>query len=96
MQLRNGRPAETFGRAEQVDQTVQLHRRRVNADMSVQDEGSDVLFRGDEQPLRHELEHFLSCVEAGERPRSDGVSAIPVIRVLAQADEQMKELNRPL
>jgi predicted dehydrogenase len=74
-------------------QTVTLHRRRVNADLSTQDDGSEVVFEGDPQPLRHELLHFVGCILEGTTPRSDGRSAIPVIRVLSNADAQMKELN---
>ena len=78
---------------DEIDQSVQLHRRHVNPDLSVTDGGCEMIFQGDEQPLRHELEHFLMCLKTGERPRSDGASAVPVIRVLASADEQLRELN---
>ncbi len=81
---------------DESDQTVQLHRRRVNADLSVQDDGCEVLFQGDAEPLRHEMEHFLECVRTGARPCSDGESAVAVVRVLARADAQMRELNLPL
>lgn len=81
---------------DELTQTVQLHRRRVNANLTVQDDGSDVVFRGDPEPLRHELEHFLSCVRNGTEPRSNGASAVAVIRVLSQADTQMKELAAPV
>jgi predicted dehydrogenase len=76
---------------DEADQTVRLHRRRANPDLSVRDDGTEVLFRGDQRPLRHELAHFLRCVRDGREPRSSGASAVPVIRVLAQADAQMKE-----
>jgi len=78
---------------DELNQTVQLHRRRVNANLSVQDDGGEVVFRGDPKPLRHELEHFLTCVRDGREPRSGGPSAIEVIRVLSQADAQMKEIR---
>lgn len=78
---------------DELDQTVQLHRRSVKADLSVKDDGSEVLFHGDAEPLRYELEHFLECVRDRKQPRSNGASAIPVIRVLAEADRHMKELN---
>lgn len=78
---------------DELDQSVQLHRRFVKPDLSVKDDGWEVLFHGDPEPLRHELEHFLECVREGKQPRSSGASAIPVIRVLAEADRQMKELN---
>jgi len=81
---------------DEAGQSVQLHRRRVNANLGVQDDGSEVLFSGDSEPLRHEMEHFLQCVRTGARPRSDGASAVGVVRVLEGADAQMRELNRPL
>ncbi len=81
---------------DELTQTVQLHRRRVNANLTVQDDGSEVVFRGDPEPLRHELEHFLACVRDGTEPRSSGASAVAVIRVLSQADAQMKELAGPV
>jgi predicted dehydrogenase len=73
-------------------QVVSLHRRRASVDLSVSDEGSEVLFRGEPRPLRGELEHFLSCVADGSTPRSDGRSAIPVIRVL---EESARQIARP-
>ena len=78
---------------DELDQSVQLHLRSVNPDLSVRDGGTEVLFHGDGQPLRHELEHFLECLRDGKEPRSSGRSAIPVIRVLAEADHQMRELD---
>jgi predicted dehydrogenase len=80
---------------DELTQTVQLHRRRVNANLTVQDDGCEVVFRGDPEPLRHELEHFLACVRDGVEPRSSGASAVAVIRVLSQADAQMQELVTP-
>ncbi len=68
---------------DEVDQTVQLHRRRVNSDLSVSDDGSEMLFRGD-RAGRCATSWSTSWVRGdGTRPRSDGASAIPVIRVLA-------------
>ncbi|HLM85257.1 MAG TPA: Gfo/Idh/MocA family oxidoreductase [Solirubrobacteraceae bacterium] len=34
------------------------------------------------EPLRIECEHFVECVRSGERPRSDGLSGLRVVRVL--------------
>ena len=77
---------------DELTQTVQLHRRRVNANLTVQDDGSEVVFHGDPEPLRHELEHFLTCVRDGSEPRSSGASAVAVIRVLIgrRADERAR------
>jgi predicted dehydrogenase len=34
------------------------------------------------EPLRIECEHFVHCIRRGERPRSDGLSGLRVVRVL--------------
>jgi predicted dehydrogenase len=75
------------------DHVVRLHRRRAESDLSVVDDGDEVLFTGDSQPLRHELEHFLACLRDGTTPRSDGRSAIPVIRVLEGSAEQLRRFE---
>ncbi len=76
---------------DEIDQTVVLHRRGINADLSIHDEGAEVAFRGHGQPLRLELEHFLECVREGRRPLSDGESAVPVVQVLEEATRQLRE-----
>lgn len=78
---------------DETDQAVRLHRRRVNADLSVRDDGSEMLFQGDTEPLRYELEHFLECVRDRTMPRSSGESAIPVMRVLEHAAHQLRDLG---
>jgi predicted dehydrogenase len=75
------------------DHLVRLHRRRANPDLSVTDEGDEVLFTGDSQPLRHELEHFLACLLDSANPRSDGRSAIPVIKVLEGSAAQLRRFE---
>ncbi len=39
------------------------------------------------EPLRIECEHFLTSLRTGERPRSDGVSGLRVVRVLEQLQQ---------
>ena len=41
------------------------------------------------EPLQAEIEHFLHCVLSGERPRSDGVSGLRVVRVLEAVERSM-------
>lgn len=49
-----------------------------------------VLVRVDEkEPLREECAHFLSCVAAGKTPRTDGVEAVRVLKVLEAAAKSM-------
>ncbi|MGD8818084.1 MAG: Gfo/Idh/MocA family oxidoreductase, partial [Acidobacteriota bacterium] len=38
------------------------------------------------EPLRLECEHFLECVESGQRPRTDGAEGLAVLRVLEAAE----------
>ncbi|MGI8413129.1 MAG: Gfo/Idh/MocA family protein [Solirubrobacteraceae bacterium] len=41
------------------------------------------------EPLRLECEHFVHCVRAGERPRSDGESGLRVVRVLERLQRSL-------
>jgi UDP-2-acetamido-3-amino-2,3-dideoxy-glucuronate N-acetyltransferase len=50
-----------------------------------------VLVRVDEkEPLREECSHFLTCVAAGKRPRTDSVEAVRVLSVLEAAAKSMQ------
>lgn len=82
--------AETMLSYDEEDQAVWLHRRGALPDLSVEDRGSELLFTGDAAPLRRELEHFLHCVATRDTPDSDGESALRVIRVLEQANTQLR------
>jgi predicted dehydrogenase len=41
------------------------------------------------EPLRVECEHFVECVRAGKRPRSDGESGLRVVRVLEELQDSL-------
>jgi predicted dehydrogenase len=41
------------------------------------------------EPLRIECEHFLECIRTGARPRSDGISGLRVVRVLAELQRSL-------
>jgi predicted dehydrogenase len=41
------------------------------------------------EPLRIECEHFVHCVQTGERPRSDGASGLRVVRVLEELQRSL-------
>jgi predicted dehydrogenase len=43
-----------------------------------------------QEPLRIECEHFVSCVVEGRQPRSDGASGLRVVRVLEQLQESLR------
>jgi UDP-2-acetamido-3-amino-2,3-dideoxy-glucuronate N-acetyltransferase len=43
------------------------------------------------EPLKAACEHFIHCVENGERPKSDGNSGIEVLKVLRKAQASLEE-----
>lgn len=76
---------------DELAQTVTLHRKRIAAPtLAHTDEGTEVVYRGDGEPLRLECEHFLDCVITRRTPRSDGASAVAVLQVLEQAQGQLE------
>jgi len=77
----------------EVDQTVVLHKKHVKPNLSISDEGTEVVFQGYGEPLRFELEHFLECISQGRKPLSDGESAIPVVTVLEEALRQLEAMR---
>ncbi len=46
------------------------------------------------EPLQLELDHFLECVKSGQRPRTDGLSGLRVVRVLEAIERSGKNGNR--
>jgi UDP-2-acetamido-3-amino-2,3-dideoxy-glucuronate N-acetyltransferase len=43
------------------------------------------------EPLKQECKHFLECIRSGEKPCSDGVSGLNVVKVLEAATTSMKQ-----
>ncbi len=72
-------------------QTVTLHRKGINSDLSNRDEGAEVVYCGEKQPLSLECSHFLRCIQERQRPISDGRSGLEVIRILEKASHGVKE-----
>jgi len=56
------------------------------------DEGSHAIEVEDVEPLRAECEHFIECVRAGQRPRTDGQAGLEAVRIL-EACQRSLELN---
>jgi predicted dehydrogenase len=79
---------------DEVAQTVTHHRKWIGTDLKNHDEGSEVVFRGDGQPLRLELAHFIDCMAQRSQPRSDGASAIAVIETLERINAAVAESSR--
>ena len=69
----------------EIAQTVTHYRRHINAELVHQDEGSEIVFSQTGEPLRFELDYFLRRLIDRGRPRSDGKSAVEVVRLLTQA-----------
>lgn len=49
-----------------------------------------------QEPLRAEIEHFLDCVRTGQKPLSDGVDGLNVVKVLEAASESLKNGGHPV
>ena len=43
------------------------------------------------EPLRAECQHFLDCIETGERPETGAVEGIQVVQILEAASESLKK-----
>jgi len=76
---------------DEADQTVTLHRKGINPDLGNRDDGAEIAFKGDGEPLALELKHFLDCVAGRLTPLSDGRSGLAVVRVLEEATKQLAE-----
>jgi predicted dehydrogenase len=48
------------------------------------------------EPLRVECQHFLNCIQDRKRPVSDGYDGLNVVKVLAAAQESLKDNGRPV
>lgn len=74
---------------DEITQTVTLHRKSIDTQLQNSDQGSEVVFRGEGEPLRLEMEHFVACVRDRARPLSDGESGAEVVRVLEIASRSI-------
>ena len=48
------------------------------------------------EPLRQECQHFIDCIRTGAQPRSDGHDGVRVVRVLAAAQQSLRDQGRPV
>jgi UDP-2-acetamido-3-amino-2,3-dideoxy-glucuronate N-acetyltransferase len=60
------------------------------------DEGAHSISVPNDEPLRKVCEHFLQCIERGERPRSDGRDGLRVLRVLEAAQRSLDSHGAPI
>ena len=70
---------------DELNARVILYKKQVAADLAHSDDGEEILFEGDSQPLNIELTHFLDCCEKRVKPISDGKNGFDVVNVLSQA-----------
>jgi len=73
---------------DEIQQKVILHKKKVLKDLQIKDDGSEVIYQGKEEPLLIECRHFLECVAKRLKPRSDGRSALEVIKILECAGQK--------
>jgi len=66
---------------DELEQTVVLHKKRIGSDLENINEGEEILFKGSNEPLRLEMEHFIQCISSRRKPISDGRSGLEVVRV---------------
>jgi len=57
----------------------------------LEDKGVQPIALDEKEPLQAAAEHFLRCIERGERPRSDGEDGLRVLRVLEAAQRSLQE-----
>jgi len=74
---------------DEVTQELVLHRKTIDDELAHFDEGAELLYKGNDQPLRLELEHFIECCKTRARPRTDGQSGVAVVRVMEEAQRQL-------
>lgn len=77
---------------DEIRRQLVLHKKCVEQDLVVKDEGCEVIFEERAEPLLNECQHFLECVSTRVQPLSDGYSALPVIALLEEAGQKLLEM----
>lgn len=72
---------------DETNRIVTLHRKSIDEAMNNVDEGEEVAFEGDAAPLSLELSHFRECVANRTTPKTDGSSAVNVLKILQAASQ---------
>lgn len=80
---------------DELEQTVTLHRKGITPDLHNRDDGSEIVRRGNGEPLKLELQHFLARVQDRQPPLSNGRSALQVIEVLEQVSRLLEKVKPP-
>lgn len=74
---------------DEIQQSVTIHNKMVDSDLSIVDTGTTMVNIADEQPLRLECEHFLTCLSTRQIPHSDGQNGVDVVNILEQVQEAL-------
>lgn len=75
---------------DEVAQTVTIYKKYVDGSLNHHDDGQEVVEVASSEPLKLECEHFLSCLETRQTPRSDGWNGVAVVEILEQAQEVLR------
>ena len=76
---------------DEIQQSVTIHDKRIDDQLTICDEGSTVIAIADEQPLRLECEHFLSCLKSRQSPHSNGRNGVAVVNILEKVQEALND-----
>ena len=75
---------------DELGHRVVFHLKTISSNLTQSDQGETVIFEGSGQPLLLELEHFIRCCVESKQPISDGENGTDVIKVLAEAERQLR------
>lgn len=75
---------------DEIKQTVTLHNKGINSNLTNREEGSKRIFEGKQNPLEIECSHFLECLSTRRLPLSDGKNGVAVIRIIEKTAYLMK------
>lgn len=79
------------------DRKLTLHRHQIeyaNGKPEAKAGAAENIVLPEASPLREEVDHFLSCVQTRQQPRTDGAEALRVLRVLRACDESLASGKR--
>ncbi|HET8580202.1 MAG TPA: Gfo/Idh/MocA family oxidoreductase, partial [Nitrospiraceae bacterium] len=48
------------------------------------------------EPLQNECQHFIDCIRNGQRPLTDGLNGLRVVKVLEAAEQSLKQGGLPV
>lgn len=76
---------------DESSQQVTWHKAHGNSDATCTNNGSELIFKGDGQPLRLEMEHFIDCIEKRKPPMSPGEQGVSVVEIIEQITQKQEQ-----